>query len=73
MPFDSATHCELRSHHGHCTPRVSYETWLSGLIRTFESEFPDLPVSTHPNTFLVWVRANTTAILAVSKPNKTIH
>lgn len=73
MTFDSATHCELRDHHRHCTRRVNYETWLAAQIRKFEAKFPDLPVSTHPNTFLVWVRANTTAILAILPPNQTLH
>lgn len=73
MTFNSAILYELRSHHFHCAPRLAYEPWLASLIQTFEARFPELPVLAHPHTFLVWVRANTKAILAIQTTGRVIN
>ena len=73
MPFDKATHCELRFHHAATSQGIPYWAWIRTLITTCERRFPDLPVSTYPNTFLVWVRANTNAMLAISDTSPVMN
>jgi len=56
MQFDSTTELELRMLHAQTQSCHKFEEWLSSAVTTYQRRHPEMPVSTNPSLFLIWVR-----------------
>lgn len=63
---------DLRECHALTRTLHSFEAWHTEQRRTFELHFSGLSVATHPQTFLLWVRATSAAIVFTST-NASVH
>lgn len=73
MKTDPALEYDIRACHAVSRSDTPYELWRESQIATFRNRFPHLSISSHPNTFLIWLRANANALSLITEPPRTLH